>query len=54
MNEKLIISKEQARQFAYDWYDVIVQDIKNMREKEQEENISKGVMLINKTVRVHK
>jgi len=35
----ILISKEQARQFAFDCFDVIIRDIKNMEEKELEENI---------------
>ena len=34
MND-LLISKEQARQFAYDCFDVIIRDIKMMEEQSQ-------------------
>ena len=42
MNENLKFSNEQIRQFAHDWYDIIVQDIKECREKEKEENMRNG------------
>lgn len=32
------ISKEQAQQFAYDCFDVIIRDIKLAKEKEHDEN----------------
>ena len=36
--ENIAISKEQARQFAYDWYDVIVRDIRKGEETEKQED----------------
>ena len=35
--QEIIISKEQARQFAYDLYDIIVQDIKELEIKESKQ-----------------
>lgn len=33
-----LISKEQARQFAYDCFDIIVRDIKASQDTESEDN----------------
>jgi len=41
--QNIVISKEQARQFAYDWYDVIVQDIRATREQEETINTNSGL-----------
>ena len=36
-----LISQEQARQFAYECYDIIIQEIKE-RESEESERLQKG------------
>lgn len=39
--QELVISKELARQFAYDCFDVIVREIKEQDDKEAESDVEK-------------